>query len=89
MVEILKQNQYVPLDVEKQVAMIWAGNSGYLDDVPMERVKEFEEGFYSFMEANYASVMSDIRESGRIDTEGEESLKKAVNEFKNGFMTTA
>lgn len=89
MVEILKQNQYVPLDVEKQVAIIWAGNSGYLDDVPMERVKEFEEGFYSHMEANYASVMSGIRESGQIDAEGEELLKKAAGEFKNGFMTTA
>ena len=88
MVEILKQNQYVPLNVEKQVAIIWAGNGGYLDDVPMERVKEFEEGFYSYMEANYASVMSGICDSGQISSEGEESLKKAVNEFRNGFVTT-
>lgn len=85
MVEILKQDQYVPMAVEKQVAMIWAGNNGYLDEIDLAEAKRFEEEFISYLETNYAAALSDIRESGELSDETIESLKQAVNEFKGSF----
>jgi len=87
MVEILKQGQYSPVDVAKQVAIIWAGNSGYLDDIPQERVAEFEEGFHSFMEANYAEILTELSDTGEMSEKSEKGLAKGVNEFKSGFST--
>ena len=85
MVEILKQDQYVPMSVEKQVAIIWAGNNGYLNDIELDEVKRFEEEFLSYLETNYASTLEDIRDSGELSDEIVENLKKAVGEFKQGF----
>ena len=85
MVEILKQDQYVPMSVEKQVAIIWAGNNGYLNDIELDDVKRFEEEFLSYLETNYASTLEDIRDSGELSDEIVENLKKAVGEFKQGF----
>ena len=85
MVEILKQDQYVPMSVEKQVAIIWAGNNGYLNDIELDEVKRFEEEFLSYLETNYISTLNDIRDSGELSDEIVENLKKAVGEFKQGF----
>jgi len=85
MVEILKQDQYVPMSVEKQVAIIWAGNNGHLNDIELNDVKRFEEEFLSYLGTNYASTLDDIRDSGELSDEIVENLKKAVNEFKKGF----
>ena len=85
MVEILKQDQYVPISVEKQVAIIWAGNNGHLNDIELNDVKRFEEEFLSYLGTNYASTLDDIRDSGELSDEIVENLKKAVNEFKKGF----
>ena len=85
MVEILKQDQYVPISVEKQVAIIWAGNNGHLNDIELDDVKRFEEEFLSYLGTNYASTLDDIRDSGELSDEIVENLKKAVNEFKKGF----
>ena len=82
MVEILKQDQYVPMSVEKQVAIIWAGNNGHLNDIELDDVKRFEEEFLSYLGTNYASTLDDIRDSGELSDEIVENLKKAVNEFK-------
>ena len=85
MVEILKQDQYVPISVEKQVAIIWAGNNGHLNDIELDDVKRFEEEFLSYLGTNYASTLDDIRDSGELSDEIVENLKEAVNEFKKGF----
>ena len=85
MVEVLKQDQYVPISVEKQVAIIWAGNNGHLNDIELNDVKRFEEEFLSYLGTNYASTLDDIRDSGELSDEIVENLKKAVNEFKKGF----
>ena len=85
MVEILKQDQYVPMSVEKQVAIIWAGNNGYLNDIELDEVKRFEEEFLSYLETNYISTLNAIRDSGELSDEIVENLKKAVGEFKQGF----
>ena len=85
MVEILKQDQYVPMSVEKQIAIIWAGNNGHLNDIELNDVKRFEEEFLSYLGTNYASTLDDIRDSGELSDEIVENLKKAVDEFKKGF----
>ncbi len=85
MVEVLKQDQYVPISVEKQVAIIWAGNNGHLNDIELDDVKRFEEEFLSYLGTNYASTLDDIRDSGELSDEIVENLKKAVGEFKQGF----
>jgi len=85
MVEILKQDQYSPVDVAKQVTIIWAGNNGSLDDIPLNKVAEFEESFHSFMEANYGRILDEFATVGELSEESEKTLEKAVNEFKAGF----
>ena len=86
MVEVLKQDQYVPISVEKQVAIIWAGNNGHLNDIELDDVKRFEEEFLSYLGTNYASTLDDIRDSGELSDEIVENLTEAVNEFKKGFI---
>ena len=87
MVEVLKQNQYVPMSVEKQVAIIFAGSEGFLDDVPVDKVPEFETGFLGYLESNYAAALDSIRETGELSDETKNDLKKAIDEFKKGFLS--
>ncbi len=86
MVEILKQDQYVPMATEKQVAIIFAGVNGYLDDIPVEACRRFETEFLQFMETSKAEILAEIREKQDISPELEEKLKKAIEEFKQGFV---
>jgi len=83
MVEILKQGQYVPLPVEKQVAIIYAGTRGYLDDLPVASLKQWEADLYAFLDEKHSSVLHDIRTSGKLEPATEESLKHAIEEFKS------
>lgn len=85
-VEVLKQPQYQPMPVEDQVMMIYVAANGYLDDVPNERVKDFERGFYQFMHENYAVVGHKIAKSGDFDDETMQTLSKAASEYKAEFM---
>ena len=85
MVEILKQGQYSPVDVAKQVTIIWAVNNGSLDDIPLNKVAEFEKSFYSFIEANYSEILDEITNTGAMSEESEKALLKGLNEFKSGF----
>ena len=87
MVEVLKQNQYVPMSVENQVAIIFAGSEGFLDDIPVEKVGEFETGLLEYLESNYVTVLDSIRQAGEISEEKREELKKATDEFKKGFVS--
>ncbi|ECQ9326676.1 F0F1 ATP synthase subunit alpha [Campylobacter coli] len=86
MVELLKQPPYSPLSVEKQVVLIFAGTKGYLDDVAVSKIREFEDGIYPFIEAKYPDLFEQIRSKKALDTELEEKLAKAINEFKANHL---
>jgi F-type H+-transporting ATPase subunit alpha len=80
--ELLKQPQYRPLRLAQQVAILFAGVRGYLDDVPIEKVAAFETAFHEYMSANAAGVMDTIQTSGLLESATEESLRAAITEFK-------
>ncbi|MCE7131494.1 F0F1 ATP synthase subunit alpha [Campylobacter coli] len=86
MVELLKQPPYSPLSVEKQVVLIFAGTKGYLDDVAVSKIREFEDGIYPFIEAKYPDLFEQIRLKKALDAELEEKLAKAINEFKANHL---
>jgi F-type H+-transporting ATPase subunit alpha len=85
MVEILKQNQYVPMDVEKQIAIIFAASKGYLDDVVIEKVSDFEKSLFEYLDANAPDQLKMIKDEGDISDENSEALEKAISDFKNSF----
>lgn len=85
MVELLKQPRYQPMPVEKQVLVIYAGTQGYLDDVSVDKVKQFEESFLQFIESNHPKVLKEIKKKKIISEKVEKELKKALNEFKQAF----
>ena len=82
--EVLKQLQYSPMSLEQQVSILYAVTGGYLDDVSLDRVAVFEEAFHKFMETNYPDIGRDISTVKDLSPETEESLKKAILEFKQG-----
>ena len=86
MVEILKQNQYVPMDVEHQIAIIYAGSQGILDDIPNEKIGEFEKGLMDHLDANHEKILKTISSSGEISDKTGKELKKAIEDFKKGFL---
>jgi F-type H+/Na+-transporting ATPase subunit alpha len=85
LVELLKQPQYSPLPVERQVVSVWAGTSGYLDDVPVDDVKRFEDEFLDFLQRSHDGIYASIRESGLLDDGTAAALKDAIEEFRRGF----
>ena len=85
MVEILKQGQYAPLPVEKQVMIVYAATNGYLDDIPTEAVGRFEAEFYKFLDENFAKLVSELRDKKDIDEAFTGELKKAIEKFKQEF----
>jgi F-type H+/Na+-transporting ATPase subunit alpha len=87
MVEILKQDQYKPLPVEKQVMIIYAGINGYLDDIPVEACRRFEEEFYAFVEGRAAALPGEIKDKRQLDTDLEATLRKTIEEFKADFTS--
>jgi len=80
--EVLKQSQYVPMPLEKEVTILYAVINGYLDDVPVERVRAFEDGFHRFMETSHPEIGERIAAEKVLSDEIEEALKKAIAEFK-------
>ncbi len=85
LVEILKQDQYVPQAVEKQVMSIYLGVNGHLDDVPVERCLEFESRFLEYMETCHGEVGKAIREEKEISPETDQALQQAIADFKEEF----
>ena len=85
MVEILKQNQYTPMDVEKQIAIIYAGTKGHLDEITANKVSEFEAGLFDYLDANNAAELKSIRDEGIISDDVGAKLDKAVIAFQGGF----
>jgi F-type H+-transporting ATPase subunit alpha len=88
MVEILKQGQYRPLPVEKQVAIIFAGTQGLLDDMPVEHVPAFEEFFYGWLERKQAQLLSEIRDKKEMSDALRDALTKAVSDAKAEFLAS-
>ena len=85
MVEILKQGQYTPVNVEKQVAVIFAASKGYIDGVDVDKVAEYESGLFDYLEANSGDDLKELAAEGVISGEMEKRLEKSIGDFTKGF----
>ena len=85
LVELLKQPQYSPFPVERQVVSIWAGTTGQLDDVPVEDIRRFEDQFLDHLRRNQAGLLAAIRETKVLTDENVQTLQDAINAFKRSF----
>ena len=85
MVEILKQDQYTPVNVEKQVAVIFAAYKGYIDGVDVDKVAEYESGLFDYLEANSGDDLKELAAEGVISDEMEKRLEKSIGDFTKGF----
>jgi F-type H+-transporting ATPase subunit alpha len=85
MVEVLKQPPFSPIPAEKQALIIFAGNAGFLDDMPHTVVTRFEAELYPFVEARYPQIFENIRSTSKIDDDTDALMKKALEEFKASF----
>ncbi|MFQ5928437.1 MAG: F0F1 ATP synthase subunit alpha, partial [Acidobacteriota bacterium] len=83
--EILKQTQYQPLGVEKQIVIILAGTQGFLDDLEVSEIRDFEVGLYEFMEANKSGILKEILAKKVLDEELRKKIYEAIAEFKSRF----
>jgi F-type H+-transporting ATPase subunit alpha len=88
LMEILKQDQYQPLTVEKQVLIIFAASNKYLDDLPVSECRRFELELYPFLETNYNGLLKSLREKKAFDDAIKAEAKKALDEFKEQFKAT-
>ena len=86
LVEILKQDQYQPLPVEKQIMIIWAGTKGYLDDLPVEICRKFEAELYRFVDNAHRPVLDEIRTKKVLDDDLTAKIKAIIEEFKSRFV---
>jgi F-type H+-transporting ATPase subunit alpha len=88
LVELLKQPQYAPAPVERQVVSVWAGTSGYLDDVPIEDIRRFEEEFLGTLGRKHPGVYESISATGQLSEDTITALKDAIEDFRRGFEIT-
>ncbi len=86
MVEILKQEQYVPMSIEKQVMIIFAATRGYLDDIPTEELKSLETKFLEFMDTEYPDIVRTLASEQKISESTEKELSQAIEKFKSRFV---
>ena len=87
MVEILKQNQYVPMTVERQIAIIFSASKGHLDDIAIEEVANFESSLFDYIDANAAAQLKAITDTGDLNDEQSKDLEKVITDFKNSFIS--
>ncbi|MFW5722018.1 MAG: F0F1 ATP synthase subunit alpha [Desulfohalobiaceae bacterium] len=85
MVELLKQPQYQPMSVQEQVAVLFAGTKGFMDDIPVEAVRKFEEEYMEFMRNSKPDILNEIKEKQALDDALQDKMKAAIEEFKKGF----
>jgi F-type H+-transporting ATPase subunit alpha len=83
--ELLKQPQFSPLKVEEQVAVIFAGVSGYLDNLPVNKVGEFEHGFLALLRSEHKELLDEIREKRELDDSMRDTLRGAADGFAKVF----
>ena len=84
--EILKQGQYQPLPLEKQIAIIYAGTQGFIDDLPIEQCRKFEEELYRFIESAHPTIFEEIRNKKALDDALKAKFTGAIKEFKTRFV---
>jgi F-type H+-transporting ATPase subunit alpha len=87
-VELLKQDQYIPMPVEKQVASIFTGTNGYLDELSLTEVQRFEKEFLEMMEMRYSNVLDAIAETKELSKDLEANLHNIAKEFVQKFKET-
>ncbi|MEE8436744.1 MAG: F0F1 ATP synthase subunit alpha [Candidatus Neomarinimicrobiota bacterium] len=85
MVEILKQGQYEPMSLEKQVTILYAASKGFMDDISIGKLGEFEVGLHNYLDANLRADLETIKTDGTLSSESTERLEKAIEDFKKGF----
>jgi len=88
MVELLKQGQYSPLSVERQIAIIFAGTQGLLDDMPVDQIREFETFLFGFLDRKHAQVLGDIANKKELTDDLRTALTAAINAAKAEFMAS-
>src|SRR5262245_54646524 len=88
LVELLKQPQYSPYPVERQVVSVWMGTSGYLDDVPIEDIRRFEDEFLGTLGRKHPGIYESISATGELNQDTETALKDAIEDFRRGFEIT-
>ena len=86
MVEILKQSQYQPMPVEKQVVILWSGTKGHLDDLPTKCLAAFEKGLLQYVEEQFPEFLAELRDKGDFSDESETKLGEVVANFKKDFV---
>ncbi|HRI69786.1 MAG TPA: F0F1 ATP synthase subunit alpha, partial [Polyangium sp.] len=86
LVELLKQGQYVPLAVEKQILIIYAGTNGFVDDLPVDSLAQFEQELFAFVESKHKAILTDIAEKKVLDNDLKERMNKAIESFKKTFV---
>ena len=86
MMEILKQDEHKPMSMEKQVAIIFAGTSGYLDEIPVAQVRKFEENFLKFLDTVHSEILAGIRDKKEITDDNKKALIAAIDQFKKERM---
>lgn len=87
MVELLKQDQYVPRSEVQQVTSIYAGVNGLMDDIPVEQCREFEGELTRFLETHHSAIAQDLVDKKRITEETEEQLRGAIETCKSNFLS--
>ncbi len=85
LVELLKQPQYQPLSMEKQVAVLYAGTKGYLDTYPIDAITKYEQGLYQFIENKHPEIFKELAEKEELTDELEDKLKKALDAYAQEF----
>jgi F-type H+-transporting ATPase subunit alpha len=88
LVELLKQPQYAPFPVDRQVVSIWAGTTGQLDDVPVQDIRRFEREFLDYVEHRHRGIYDAINNSGQLSDDTVQSLEQAISDFKKTFDTS-
>jgi F-type H+-transporting ATPase subunit alpha len=85
LVELLKQGQYQPLPVERQILIIYAGTNGFVDDLPLTALRKYEQDLYAFIESKHPQIFADIVKKRELDSELRANITKALEEFRGTF----
>ena len=86
LVELLKQPQFQPLSMEKQVAILYAGVNGLVDDVEVKDLRAFEDGYYGYLEGQHPEILTEIASKKALDDDLRKRLTDAINDYKKGFL---
>ncbi len=88
LVELLKQGQYSPYSMEREVVSVWAGTTGQLDDVPVEDIGRFESEYLDYIARERTGILDTIRETGELSEDTVTALKDSIDDFRRGFETS-